>query len=54
MTHSLAVRGNVATMVLDFSGAFDEINRQTILRGTEMYPFLRGIVHDVVHHNMSF
>ena len=41
-------------MFLDFSGAFDEINRQAILRVAEMYPFLRGVVHEVVHHYMSF
>ena len=54
ITHSLAVRGNVATIFLDFSGAFDKINRQAILRVAEMYPFLRGIVHEVVHHYISF
>ena len=41
ITQSLAVRGDVATMFLDFSGAFDEINRQAILRVAEMYLFLR-------------
>ena len=41
-------------MFLDFSDAFDEINMQAILRVAEMYPFLRGVVHEVVHHYMSF
>ena len=54
ITQSLAVRGEVATMFLDFSGAFDEINRQAILRVGDMYPFLRGVVDEVVHHYMSF
>ena len=54
ITQSLAVRSDVTTMFLDFSGAFDEINRQAILRVAEMYPFLRGVVHEVVHHYMSF
>ena len=54
ITQSLAVRGDVTPMFLDFSGAFDEINRQAILRVAEMYLFLRGVVHEVVHHYMSF
>ena len=54
ITHSLAVRGNVATMFLDFSSAFDEINKQAIPRVAGMYPFLSGIVHEMVHHYMSF
>ena len=54
ITQSLAVRGEVTTMFLDFSGAFDEINRQAILRVADMYPFLCGVVHEVVHHYMSF
>ena len=54
ITQSLAVRGDVTAMFLDFSGAFDEINRQAILRVADMYPFLRGVVHEVVHHYMSF
>ena len=54
ITQSLAVRGDVTTMFLDFSGAFDEINRQAILRVAEMYRFLDGVVHEVVHHYMSF
>ena len=54
ITQSLAVRGDVTTMFLDFSGAFDEINKQAILRVADMYPFLRGVVHEVVHHYMSF
>ena len=39
ITESLAVRGDVTTMFPDFSGAFDEINKQAILRVAEMYPF---------------
>ena len=54
ITQSLAVRGDVTTMFLDFSGAFDEINKQAILRVAEMYPFLRGVVHEVVQYYMSF
>ena len=54
ITQCVAVRGNVATMFLDFSGAFDEIKRQAILRVAEMYLFLSRVVHEVVHHYRSF
>ena len=46
ITQSLALRADVRTMFLDVSGAFDEINRQAILRVAKMYPFLRGVVHE--------
>ena len=54
ITQCVAVRADGTTMFLNFSRAFDEINRQAILGVAEMYPFLRGVVHEVVHHYMSF
>ena len=54
ITQSLVVRGNVATIFLDFSGAFDEISRRAILPVAVMSVFLSGIVHEVVYHYMSF
>ena len=54
IAQSLAVRGDVATMSLDFTSAFDKISRQAILGVAEFYRFLRDIVHEIVHHYKFF